>query len=126
MGRIFCKGRTPLARIDEILNKDKYIEILNQNLFPFAEKYHGGTYELIFQEDGCGLYRSKAVRCFLDAKGIELLPCPAKSLDMSTIENAWEILKRSLRQKSTNPTSKYLLLSRLAEVWDSLPSSRYK
>ena len=60
-GSFSVSGRTAIVRIDGNLNKDKYIEIWKQNLLPFAEKYNGGTYELIFQQDGCEPHRSKAV-----------------------------------------------------------------
>ena len=105
-------GRTIFVRIDGNLNKDKYIKILNQNLLTFGEKYHGGANDLIFQQDFCGTHIPKAVRYFLDVKGIELLPWAAQSSDMNPIENACAILKRNLRQQSTHPTSKDLLFFR--------------
>ena len=119
-------GRITILRIDGNLNKDKYIEILKKNLLPFAEKCHGRTNELIYQQHGCGPHKSKAKRYFLDEKGIELLPRLAQSPDMNPIENGWVILKRNLRQQSTYPKSEDLLFSKLAEVWYSLQSSYFE
>ncbi len=44
---------------------------------------------------------------------------------MNSIENAWAILKRTLRRYSTYPTSKDTLFERLSEIWDKLPDSYF-
>ena len=53
-------GHTPLIRIDDKLNQQKYIQILKELLLPFD----GGTANFIFQQDGCGLHRAKSVVSF--------------------------------------------------------------
>ena len=82
--------------------------------------------KIIYQQDGCGPHRAKSVRTFLEAKGIRLLPRPAKRPDMNPIENAWTILKRKMRQEYKYPTSDGDLFDRLSEIWDSIPSAYFE
>ena len=45
---------TPMIRIEGNLNQRKYEQTLQEQLIPFDEMYHGGTGNIIFQQDGCG------------------------------------------------------------------------
>ena len=119
-------GRTPLIRIKGNLKQHKYIEILQSNLLPFAQKYHGGTGKLIFQQDGCGPHRAKSVKAYLDAEGTMLLHWSAQSPDTNPIENTWAILKKNFRQGTTYPTSKAELFEKLSQVWGTLPSEYFE
>ena len=49
---------TSLIRIEGNLNQGKYFKILQEKLLPFAEKYHGGTENIVFQQDDSGLHRA--------------------------------------------------------------------
>ncbi len=85
-------------------------------MLPFADTCHGGITDFIFQQDGCGPHKAKAVRTFLEPKQISLVPWLEQSPDMNPIENAWAMLKRNLREQNKYPTSKDSLFDRLSEV----------
>ena len=108
-------GRTRLIRIEGNLNQHKYIEILKSNLLPFAQQYHVGTGNIIFQQDGCDPDRGMPVKAYLDGEDIKVLPWPAQIPDMNPIENPWAILKRNLRKESAYPTSKAELFEKV--IW---------
>ena len=120
------KRCTPLIRIDGTLNQHKYISILDDYLLLFADTYHSETTDFIFQQDGCGPHKTKAVRTFLEAKQISVLPWHAQSPDMNPIENAWAMLKRNLPEQNRYPTSKDSLFERLSEVRNSILNSYFE
>ncbi len=119
------KGRAPLIHIDGNLNHKKYIKILEEQLIPFSINCHGSKDNIIFQQDGCGPHRAKPLSNYLENQGTKLLQWPAQSPDMNPIEDAWAILKRTLRRYSTYPTSKDALFERLSKIWDKLPASYF-
>ncbi len=108
------------------MSQTKYKQILQEQLIPFAIKYHDGTGNMIFQEYGCGPHWAKSLRTFLEAEGIELLPWLAQSPNINPIKNAWAIFKRKMRQESTYPKSTDDLFNRLYEIWDSIPSAYFE
>ncbi len=96
------------------MHEQKYIEILKEQLLPFAKSAHGRKANLTFQEDGCGPHRAKSVRSFFDAEGIKMLPWRPESPDINTIENAWGIIKRNLRQQPAYLSSRDGLFERMS------------
>ena len=54
-------------------------------MLAFVSKNHGGLNDFKFQQDGCGPYRAKSIKDYLDAKGIQLLPWLAQGPDLSPI-----------------------------------------
>ncbi len=70
--------RTPLIRLERNLNQTKYKQILQEQVILFAETYYDGIGSIIFQQSGCGTHRAKSVHTSLEARSIELLPCPLK------------------------------------------------
>ena len=119
-------GRTPLVRISGTLNQHKYEEILEGYIVPFANAYQGGTGGFIFQQDNCGPHKAKSIKSFIYSSGIQLLPWPSQSPDMNPIENAWAILKRELRQRTTYSNTVDGLFNELCNIWNSLPDSYFK
>jgi transposase len=70
------------------MNSEKYCNILKENLLIKQEL---STW--LFQQDGAPCHRAVATRNFLEDNGIELLPWPPKSPDLSIIENVWAYIK---------------------------------
>ena len=119
-------GRTPLVRINGTLNQVKYREILENNLLPFARKFHGGVDNIVFQQDNCGPHRAKSVAKYLSENGISLLYWTPQSPDLNPIENAWAILKRRLRLSDTYPSNINALFYELSKIWNALPDSYFR
>ena len=74
--------------MDGNLNAQRYRdEILRPIVFPFILLCH-----LIFQHDNARPHVSRICTQFLDAEKVPVLPWPACSPDMSSIEHVWDAL----------------------------------
>ncbi|GFV95882.1 transposable element Tcb1 transposase [Trichonephila clavipes] len=81
-------SRTPLVRIAGTLNSQRYIsEVLEPVVLPYLQ----ALVTTIFQQDNVRPHVARIVQRFFLNHQIELRPCPARSLDLSPIENMWSI-----------------------------------
>ena len=91
-------GRTEIVFVRGKMNSESYQAILEQFLIPFLERWP--RLELTFQQDDAGVHVSASTRQWLEAKNLPILDWPAKSPDLSPIENVWSMLvKRVYREK---------------------------
>ncbi|GFY14270.1 transposable element Tc3 transposase [Trichonephila clavipes] len=85
-GGIGYHSRTPLVRIAGTLNCQRYIsEVLELVVLPYFQ----GLATAIFQQDNARPHVARIVQRFFINHQIELLPWPARSPDLSPIENMW-------------------------------------
>ncbi|GFU04280.1 transposable element Tcb1 transposase [Trichonephila clavipes] len=79
-GGIGYHSRTPLVRIAGTLNGQRYI---SQVLEPVVLPYLQGLATAIFEQDSAQPHMTRIVQRFFVNHQIELLPCPARSPDLS-------------------------------------------
>ncbi|GFW97165.1 transposable element Tcb1 transposase [Trichonephila clavipes] len=94
MGRcIEYHSHTPLVRIAGTLNSQRYIsEVLEPVVLPYLQ----GLATAMFQKDNVRPHVARIVQRFFVNHQIELLPWPARSSDLSPIENMWFMVARRL------------------------------
>ncbi|GFT36975.1 transposable element Tcb1 transposase [Trichonephila clavipes] len=81
-------SRTPLVHTAGTLNIQRYIfEVLEPVVLPYFQCLA----KAIFQQDNARPHVSRIVQRFFVNHQIELLPWPARSLDLSPIENMWSM-----------------------------------
>ena len=79
----------PLVRIAGTLNSQRYIsEVLEPVVLPYLQ----GLPTAIFQQDNARPHVARIVQRFFVNRQIELLPWPARSPDLSPIENMWSMV----------------------------------
>ncbi|GFV23788.1 transposable element Tcb2 transposase [Trichonephila clavipes] len=103
-------------RIEGNFMSNRYFrEVLQPEVFRFLEGNPGA----IFQQDNAHPHVEKTVRDFCSVQHMQLFSWPAYSLDMSPVENVWDLvgLPRDLRPAA----SKDELLLRIQTIWNSLP-----
>ncbi|GFT57218.1 transposable element Tcb1 transposase [Trichonephila clavipes] len=83
-GGIGYHSFTPLVRIAGTINIQRYISNV---LEPFVLPYLQGLVTAIFQQDNARLHGARIVQRFFVNHQIELLPWPARSPDLSPVEN---------------------------------------
>ena len=79
-------GTGTLVPIDGIMNTDKYISIINNNLEEATVKMNLEE-EFIFQQNNDPKHVTKTSMKFFSDSDIKLLEWPAQSLDLKPIEN---------------------------------------
>lgn len=76
--------------IDGTFNSMKYIELLCKFVVPIMKLNF--SKDFVFQEDNSPVHKSKIVREFFDKSNIAILDWPAKSPDISIIEDVWRYI----------------------------------
>ncbi|GFX24078.1 hypothetical protein TNCV_2435711 [Trichonephila clavipes] len=95
MGGIGYYSRTPLVCIASTLNSQHYIpEVLEPVVLPYLQ----GLAPAIFLHDNARPHVAHIVQRFFVNHQIELLPWPARSPDLSPIENMWSMVAQRLTQ----------------------------
>ena len=113
-------GVGELAQIDGIMNADKYIDILSENLEPSILKI-GLENGFLFQQDNDPKHTARKTQKFFRGSRIKVLEWPPQSPDLNPIENLWSILDAKLDK--SNVTNKYRLFEALQMAWESIDQS---
>jgi hypothetical protein len=121
-GAIHPKGVSKLIRIHGTLDTPLYVDILKHAMVPIYDHLENRPHSfLFFQQDNDPKHTSWLAKHFLRDQDINVLEWPAKSPDLSPIENAWAELKRWAKRHP-----RYMDLSTaeeffelLSEIWES-------
>lgn len=116
---ITASHRTELVVIRGNLNAQRYTnEILRQHVQPFLRD-HPEVEQ--FQQDNARPHTARVSLQFLEDAQINVLQWPAKSPDLSPIENLWSILKANVKRRDNPPTTAQELEAALLEEWQAIP-----
>jgi DDE superfamily endonuclease/Tc3 transposase len=119
-------GTTKLCFLEGKQNSFAYSNTLESTLIPFIEKMreHDPSKKLIFQQDGASIHTSAHSKGWLARQDIEPMPWPAKSPDLSPIENLWGDLVRSVYANGRQYTAKADLKQAITIAWREVTSKR--
>ena len=117
-GGIGYHSRTSLVRIAGALNSQSYIsEVLEPVVLPYIQ----GLPTAIFQQDNARPHLARIVQGFFVNRQIELLPWPARSPDLSPIENMWSMVAQRLTQITSPAATPDQLWQRVEAAWSAVP-----
>ncbi|GFX74821.1 transposable element Tcb1 transposase [Trichonephila clavipes] len=118
MGSIGYHSRTPLVRIAGTLNSQRYIsKVLESAVLPYLQ----GLATSIFQQDNPQPHVTRIVQRFFVNNQIELFPWPARSPDLSPIENMWSMVAQRLTQIRPPAATLDKLWQRVEAAWSDVP-----
>lgn len=119
-GCFHTRGKPNLVMLEGNLNHQRYLQILEGNLVPYARETFGENF--VFQDDNAPAHRARAVRDFWEENEIQHLDWPACSPDMNPIENLWAEVTRYLNNLQHSPTNVNQLRVALNDAWAAIPN----
>ena len=90
-----ASGTGALQKVNGIMKKEDYLQILQENLKSSARRLGLGR-SWVFQQDNDPKHTSKVVKEWLNQARIKVLEWPSQSPDFNPIENMWTVLKKQV------------------------------
>jgi transposase len=121
-GGFSSSGKTNISIYTTNLNKEKYQEILKNNLLPFAEQQKAIHQPITFQQDNHPAHKAVIIREFLQNTQIKTLTWPPYSCDLNPIENLWAIMKSRRDRLKRRPKGSEELQRCVQTLWKEIPN----
>lgn len=112
--------KVELAFVNGRMNGPKYQAMLEQHLLPFGPVLGGADW--IFQQDNAPCHASKSTVEWFQAKNVNVLRWPARSPDITPIENLWGIIVRRVYANGRQFDNVGSLKAAVVKAWQDLPS----
>ena len=119
-GCITYHGVGTITTVNGTVNRHKYIEILEDNLWPVIAT-HFPNQNFLFQDDNAPIHRAQDVENYKARNRINCISWPAQSPDLNIIENVWLKLKLKLQQRVETINTRDELSRAIVDIWQSLP-----
>jgi len=116
----------PIKKIDGIMKKEDYLDILQTHLCDFVDKCAYKESDILFQQDGDPKHTSKVVKEWIAKHHFKLMEWPAQSPDLNLIENLWSIVKRRLGLYESVPANQHELWQRVHQNGELFQKKSYK
>ena len=118
-GCITYDGIGVLVPVDGNLNSTKYIELLDNSLWPVIVKAFGNR-PFIFQNDNATPHSSRRTNNWKTENGIPKFNWPAQSPDLNIIENIWRCIKIKLSREIDTIENRSDLVNAVTRIWNGL------
>jgi DDE superfamily endonuclease len=117
---------TEICFLDGKQDSGKYCETLRTTLLPFLDKIcqEQPSVDIIFQQDGASIHTSRKTMGWLTAHNINPMSWPAKSPDLSPIENLWGDLVHTVYQNGRQFENKAELKVAIKSAWSAITKER--
>lgn len=114
----FSSSKTgPMIKIDGIMDRFLYRDILQNHMLPYAEWEMPLNWH--FQQDNDPKHTSQLVKKFLNENSVDLIKWPSQSPDLNPIEHLWDYLDRQIRKKNISNRNEFW--EELQKQWNMIP-----
>ena len=117
-GCFSARGMPQLKIIEGTLNSDRYQQLIEDIMLPFAESAYKGEWR--FQQDNASMHVSKSTREFFMDRVVFVMDWPSCSPDLNPIENLWGILVRQVYRDFRQFESLQDLREAIETAWDNI------
>ena len=118
-GGIHLHGRTPLHLVQGNLTGVRYRdEIVRRIVLPTLQAMGPGA---ILQDDNATPHRARVVTGFLQQHQVTQMDWPARSPDLPSIQNLWDILGRRVHDNHFSAANLAQLFQFLQQEWNAIP-----
>lgn len=118
-GCVCWHGVGTLTRVIGNINSEKYINILEDNIWPVIAR-HFPDNGYLFQDDNAPVHRSRVTQEYMARNQIKNMSWPAQSPDLNIIENVWLFIKRKLCDNQHMINSETELYNAIAQIWTAI------
>uniref|UniRef100_A0A8R1DMZ1 Tc1-like transposase DDE domain-containing protein n=1 Tax=Caenorhabditis japonica TaxID=281687 RepID=A0A8R1DMZ1_CAEJA len=106
----------PLRRVNGIMDRYQYEDILERTMRPWALRNIGRAF--VFQQDNDPKHTSLHVRSWFQHRRVDVLDWPSQSPDLNLIEHLWEELEKQLAGvRASNADEKF---AQLEAAWKAI------
>ena len=102
-----------------MMNKERYLELINDNLYDCFRMCKVPLDKGIFMQDGATCHTANIIKEYFSfVKVCYIEKWPGNSPDLNPIENLWAIMKKKLCARNTSTIPK--LEAAILEIWQNL------
>lgn len=118
-GAIHFYGKSQLVFMDVNLNQFGYMDIIRNNLLPFARATYQHNFVLV--QDNATPHSAHRTQRLLATEQVEVMGWPPMSPDMNPIEHVWDYIGRQIQLSDAPPTTLPQLRQAIQQAWDGMP-----
>ena len=123
-GAIHHGGRRELVLVDGAMNRHRYIQILRNQMLPWATGVFGRNF--VYVQGNALPHTARSTTAFLDQQDVEVMDWPARSPVMNPIEHVWDQMSVWIRDMDDPASTVAELNNAVYQAWAAVWPGRVR